>query len=186
MIVGKTNRRVSLPRKHMGGNDPRRYPQIDICPAGPSHLHFGLRADFITATVAMPHMDDGYTDEIFLTLSLRDGYEFGGDWMRDRPDRIEYDHLDFRASRGDFFIIDPARLHWGAPDGFGYQNLGRRRWWGLQWTIPINPDTETIMEGIVRAYGGVWEPNEQHFLRVMEKKRAQVNRDSGVVLQDAG
>jgi len=174
MILGRTRRdAVKVPRDILNNHYG---PQIDVWKADVLYLQYGLPANWITATVAGPHMDDGYTDVLFVTLSLRDRYEFGGEWMRDV--KTDYDNWDFCAGRGTFFLIDPARLHWGMPRNFGVDTLRPRRWWGLQWDVPINPDTETVVRGIVEAYGGSWLANQVHFEKVMAHKRKQVRRDA--------
>lgn len=83
--------------------------------------------EWIGCCYAMPHTDETYRDEMFLTLSLSPSWTHRvGDAIFGPGQRLE---------RGDFFVVDPRIPHWLYGEEM-WKTTRRYPWYGLQWIFP--------------------------------------------------
>lgn len=190
MYLGQSPRRISVPKiviEKLGDTTNVEMRGTD------EHKVGKYGAQFVTSRNVCPHIDDGYLETLFITMSLRDGFDFGGMWQprvyhRDPTrygepndgygeDEDSTSPPEIELKRGMMFIIDPAQYHWLHASGFGWMHYNTPRWWCLQWEIPVDGSTEQVIRDIVESYGATWAVDEARFEKFMKVKRKQVRQD---------
>ena len=93
-----------------------------------------------------PHTDDGFRDEVFVTLSLH------GEETHQVCDDLVPTVDEFTLVPGDIFVVDPLRRHWLAPK---HWHRPSRPWVGLQWEFRRN-DAINDTRKLIEELGAIW------------------------------
>lgn len=107
---------------------------------------------WIACCYAMPHVDPGWRDKVFLTLSvLGDRTHVVGDAKSEQPDNV--------VSVGSLIVVQPLVAHWMfARDS--WKETATKPWAGLQWEVPSLHAKRKARE-IVAKLGGKWRYVEE-------------------------
>lgn len=121
---------------------------------GSSGVLWGADA-WITCTQAFPHVDRGWPDKVFLTLTVEgDHHEFGdGEGLANRV-------YDSPVPPGSLFVVDPSVPHWLLDRDAAFGERPPQRWIGLQWEVP-RADAARRAREIAGTIGAVWGADPQ-------------------------